>query len=370
MQVLTAGTRFDQEQAKDGKPIPTSVVTLLLTPEDAERIALAQASGSLMLVLRNPLDVVPTETRGVRMASLMGAPEAPPGRQEGRRSAQGRDARAGRAARAVHLPRRGHQGRQAHRRGHPLMKLSRGKRSTARAARSCRPARPQRQACTGWRRRPAQAPPVIQEGPVPRVILTAGRSTVLPTDFNITRIAITNPAVADAVVVAPREILIDGKTAGTISLIVWGDAQRAQYDLVVEQPVASLQQQLQALFPGEDIQVSISEDATILSGTCLEHQRHAARRGDRPGVGDRHAGGDQHAAGAGRQRKPAGAAAGAVCRGQSAGAEGARRVSRSRPGRGLWNTWGRATTQQFSAPGFDDLESTKVGDEVVSQSGE
>jgi pilus assembly protein CpaB len=78
VQVLTAGTRYDQEQAKDGKPIPTSVVTLLLTPEDAERIALAQSTGSLMLVLRNPLDVVPTETRGVRMASLMGAPEAPP----------------------------------------------------------------------------------------------------------------------------------------------------------------------------------------------------------------------------------------------------------------------------------------------------
>ena len=67
-------------------------------------------------------------------------------------------------------------------------------------------------------------------------------------------------------VVAPREILIDGKTAGTISLIVWGDAQRTQYDLVVEQPVASLQQQLQALFPGEAIQVSVSDNATILSG--------------------------------------------------------------------------------------------------------
>jgi len=78
VQVLTAGTRYDQEQAKDGKPIPSTVVTLLLTPEDAERIALAQNNGALMLVLRNPLDVLPTETRGVRMASLMGAPEAPP----------------------------------------------------------------------------------------------------------------------------------------------------------------------------------------------------------------------------------------------------------------------------------------------------
>src|SRR5688500_15738240 len=44
-----------------------------------------------------------------------------------------------------------------------------------------------------------------------RVPVTAGRSTIVPTDFAITRIAITNPEVADAVVVQPREILIDGK---------------------------------------------------------------------------------------------------------------------------------------------------------------
>jgi len=78
VQVLTAGTAMDQEQAKEGKPMPSTVVTLLLTPEDAERIALAQSSGSLMLVLRNPLDVVPTETKGIRRASLMGEPDPPP----------------------------------------------------------------------------------------------------------------------------------------------------------------------------------------------------------------------------------------------------------------------------------------------------
>jgi pilus assembly protein CpaC len=109
---------------------------------------------------------------------------------------------------------------------------------------------------------PAQAP----KSEYPKVALIAGQSTVLPTDFNITRIAITNPAVADATVVQPREILIDGKAPGTISLIVWGASDRKQYDLVVEPPVTTLQQNLQALFPGEDIQVSSSDDSTILSG--------------------------------------------------------------------------------------------------------
>jgi pilus assembly protein CpaB len=78
VQVLTAGTRYDQEQSKDGQPIPSTVVTLMVTPEDAERIVLAQNSGSIMLTLRNPLDTEPTQTQGVRIAGLMGAPDPAP----------------------------------------------------------------------------------------------------------------------------------------------------------------------------------------------------------------------------------------------------------------------------------------------------
>lgn len=78
VQVLTAGSRFDQEKAKtEGKPIAATVVTLLVTPEDAERISLAANEGQITLTLRNPLDVAPTVTNGARMASLLGAP-APP----------------------------------------------------------------------------------------------------------------------------------------------------------------------------------------------------------------------------------------------------------------------------------------------------
>lgn len=78
VQVLTAGTRYDQEKAKDGEAIPSTVVTLLVTPEDAERVTLAATEGHLMLMLRNPLDVAPTETTGVRTAGLFGTqPSAP-----------------------------------------------------------------------------------------------------------------------------------------------------------------------------------------------------------------------------------------------------------------------------------------------------
>ena len=71
VQVLTAGTKIDQQNSKDGKPIPTSVVTLMVLPEDAERIALASNEGKITLALRNPLDVKPTDTKGIRLAALM-----------------------------------------------------------------------------------------------------------------------------------------------------------------------------------------------------------------------------------------------------------------------------------------------------------
>jgi pilus assembly protein CpaB len=88
VQVLTAGSRFDQEKAReDGKPMPATVVTLLVSPEDAERISLAANEGQITLTLRNPLDVAPTATSGVKMANLLGTPAAPVAvkRTEGRR---------------------------------------------------------------------------------------------------------------------------------------------------------------------------------------------------------------------------------------------------------------------------------------------
>jgi pilus assembly protein CpaB len=76
--VLAAGTRYDQKAQKEGQPIPTAVVTVLVTPEDAERLALAGNDGAVTLVLRNPLDAEPVKTPGARTVSLMGAASPPP----------------------------------------------------------------------------------------------------------------------------------------------------------------------------------------------------------------------------------------------------------------------------------------------------
>jgi len=71
VQVLTAGTRYDQESAKEGKAIPSSVVTLLLSPDDAAKVGLAASEGQIMLTLRNPLDATPTDNKTFRTNNLV-----------------------------------------------------------------------------------------------------------------------------------------------------------------------------------------------------------------------------------------------------------------------------------------------------------
>lgn len=72
VQVLTAGTRMEQDQ-EQGKPVAVTVVTLLVKPEQAERVALASTEGKIQLALRNPLDRGAPETPGIKPAVLMGA---------------------------------------------------------------------------------------------------------------------------------------------------------------------------------------------------------------------------------------------------------------------------------------------------------
>lgn len=90
VQVLTAGTRMEQD-AEKGKPVAVTVVTLLVKPEQSERIALASTEGKIQLALRNPLDTGAPETPGIKPAGLMGTvrPIAPVRTAAGPRKATG-----------------------------------------------------------------------------------------------------------------------------------------------------------------------------------------------------------------------------------------------------------------------------------------
>jgi pilus assembly protein CpaB len=71
VQVLAAGTKIERDTDKN-KPIAVTVVTVLVNPEEAERLTLASTEGKIQLALRNPLDKSMPVTPGVRPAALLG----------------------------------------------------------------------------------------------------------------------------------------------------------------------------------------------------------------------------------------------------------------------------------------------------------
>src|SRR5438093_700064 len=71
VQVLAAGTKIERDTERN-KPIPVSVVTLLVDPEEAERLTLASTEGKIQLALRNPLDKTMPATHGIKPAALLG----------------------------------------------------------------------------------------------------------------------------------------------------------------------------------------------------------------------------------------------------------------------------------------------------------
>jgi pilus assembly protein CpaB len=82
VRVLAAGQKVEQD--KEGKPQTVSVVTLLVNPEQANKLTMASTDGRIHLALRNTIDTKLVEPPPVYMTSLLGArPQpAPKGKQK------------------------------------------------------------------------------------------------------------------------------------------------------------------------------------------------------------------------------------------------------------------------------------------------
>jgi pilus assembly protein CpaC len=100
------------------------------------------------------------------------------------------------------------------------------------------------------------------------VELIVGRSTVLNVPAPISRVSLTSPDIADVLVTTSQQVLIHGKTTGTISMFVWergGGIRR--YEVNVRRDLEQLEQQMRTLFPGEPITVANNGRQVLLSGT-------------------------------------------------------------------------------------------------------
>jgi pilus assembly protein CpaC len=62
----------------------------------------------------------------------------------------------------------------------------------------------------------------------PSISVTVNKSVVLRVPKRATRVSVTQPQIAEAVVVAPDQILINGKAVGTTSLVVWFEENKTR----------------------------------------------------------------------------------------------------------------------------------------------
>jgi pilus assembly protein CpaC len=120
----------------------------------------------------------------------------------------------------------------------------------------------------------AQAPPVVpaqpaaQESEGPQTLhLLVGRSLVISSPTRIKRISLADPNIAEAIVVSPTQVLVNGKTPGGVSLLLWDEADQSQaFEVSVDIDVLGLSQKIHEVFPTEDVHIETSKDVIMLSG--------------------------------------------------------------------------------------------------------
>ncbi|HEX3354972.1 MAG TPA: type II and III secretion system protein family protein [Terriglobales bacterium] len=112
----------------------------------------------------------------------------------------------------------------------------------------------------------SQAPQAEAQGAAPLRVLV-GKSLLINTTERLKRISVTDDAIADALVVTPTQILVHGRAAGEVSLLIWDELERSRsFDLRVDVDVRAAAEEERRVFPDEQISVSPSRSAIVLSG--------------------------------------------------------------------------------------------------------
>ncbi len=101
-----------------------------------------------------------------------------------------------------------------------------------------------------------------------KIELVSGKSIVLRSAAPVSRVSIAAPAVADFLLLSPKEIYITGKAAGTTNLTLWQNKKLvAIFDLEVAYDLSRLKQQMHQILPDEEaLQIIATNDSIFLSG--------------------------------------------------------------------------------------------------------
>jgi len=118
-----------------------------------------------------------------------------------------------------------------------------------------------------------QAPTPVQAGQnsdteAPQALhLLVGRSLVITSPSRIKRVSLADPTVAEAIVVSPTQVLVNGKIPGGVSLLIWDETDQSQaFEVSVDIDILGLSQKIHEVFPAEPVRIETSKDVVMLSG--------------------------------------------------------------------------------------------------------
>ncbi len=119
--------------------------------------------------------------------------------------------------------------------------------------------------------REKRAPQTVQINPYKdsneKLYSIAGKTQLIKFDEPVKRISITDPSLADLVLLSPKELLLNGKNPGRTSLLFWGSSDKPVFfNLIVQQDTDAFIQAVEQIAPNEDIKYSFTDDGVIMSG--------------------------------------------------------------------------------------------------------
>lgn len=102
------------------------------------------------------------------------------------------------------------------------------------------------------------------------VTLIVGRGQLVQFTEETSRVSVSDPLVADAVVVSEHDVVLNGKAPGSTTIMIWHGDSVSPYQITVEPDISEIQKQLRATFPAEHIEAASSKDAILLTGTVSD----------------------------------------------------------------------------------------------------
>ncbi len=101
------------------------------------------------------------------------------------------------------------------------------------------------------------------------VNVLVGQSRVINFDRPVGRFSVSNPEIAEAVLVTPDQVLVNGKAFGQVNFIAWEQTggQYLVFDVYVRTNLSLIDSQIRALFPKDDIRLSQANGSVVISGS-------------------------------------------------------------------------------------------------------